>query len=245
MTLEAQKAGLAGRLTDVTAQFVPGTITAICGPNGAGKSTLLKLLAGLLDADAGRVEFDGGAMSGLHARERAKAIGYLPQSAEVAWDVPVRNIVALGRIPHGDGANEPVAEAMAALDLSDLAERRALTLSGGETARMLLSRVLAGEPRWILADEPFAALDLAHRERLLRQFRTEAAKGRGVVVVMHDLALARNHADRVLVLEKGRMAATGEPAETLSSALIEKVWGVKARWIGEPGQSALLVDPPH
>ena len=84
MTLEAQKAGLAGRLTDVTAQFVPGTITAICGPNGAGKSTLLKLLAGLLDADAGRVEFDGGAMSGLHARERAKAIGYLPQTVVFA-----------------------------------------------------------------------------------------------------------------------------------------------------------------
>ncbi|MXO85572.1 ATP-binding cassette domain-containing protein [Altererythrobacter aurantiacus] len=243
MTLEAQNAGLAGRLTNVTAQFVPGKITAICGPNGAGKSTLLKLLAGLLAADAGRIEFDGGAMSDLHPRERAKVIGYLPQSAEVAWDVPVRNIVALGRIPHRDGASEPVAEAMAALDLSDLAERRALTLSGGETARMLLARVLAGEPRWILADEPFAALDLAHRERLLRQFRIEAAKGRGVVVVMHDLALARNHADRVLVLEKGRMAAMGEPEGTLSSALIEKVWGVKARWIGEPGQSALLVDP--
>lgn len=242
MILSAQSAGVAGRLTDVSATLEPGRITAICGPNGAGKSTLLEVLAGLLAPDSGAVWLDDMPLSAMIPRVRAQRIGYLPQSHDIAWDVPVKSLVALGRMPHGDKAAAPVEAALRALDLEDLSMRRAQSLSGGETARVLLARVLAGEPQWILADEPLAALDLAHQLALLGHLRTAAGKGAGVVLVVHDLALAMNHADRVLVLDRGHLAIDGASEDALATEVIERVWGVRTRWIGEPGQRALIAD---
>ncbi|ANY19842.1 Hemin import ATP-binding protein HmuV [Tsuneonella dongtanensis] len=239
MTLIAQSLTLAGRVTDVSAALEPGRITAICGPNGAGKSSLLQCLAGLLSPDSGAVMLDGGHLGALHPRDRAKALGYLPQEGEVAWDVAVRSLVALGRLPHRDRGEAEVAAALSALDLDHLADRPVSRLSGGERARALLARVLAGCPRWILADEPLAALDLAHQLALLAHLRRAAESGAGVVLVLHDLALAMNHADRVLVLDRGTLAADGSPEEALSAPVIERVWGVSARWLGEPGARAL------
>lgn len=238
--LEARDLLLAGRLAGVSGALEPGRITAICGPNGAGKSSLLQCLAGILRPDRGNVTLGGADIASIHPRTRARAIGYLPQDAEVAWDVAVRSLVALGRLPHRDRGERAVAEAMAALDLEDLAERPVSRLSGGERARALLARVLAGEPRWILADEPLAALDLSHQLALLAHLRRAADGGAGVVVVLHDLALAANHADRVLVLERGELVADGPPASALDAAVIERVWGVPARWLGEPGARALV-----
>lgn len=232
---------LAGRLAGVSAMLEPGRITAICGPNGAGKSSLLECLAGLLAPASGSVMLDDRPLAALPPRARARAIGYLPQTGEVAWDVAVRSLVALGRLPHRDARAEPVAAALAALDLSGLADRPVSRLSGGERARALLARVMAGEPRWILADEPLAALDLAHQLSLLGHLRAEAGKGTGVVLVLHDLALAMNHADRVLVLDHGTLAADGPPEQALSAEMIARVWGVPARWLGEPGARALVV----
>lgn len=240
MTLAARNLTLAGRLEDVSAALEPGRITAICGPNGAGKSSLLQCLAGLLRADAGDVSLDGNELAALHPRERAKAIGYLPQDGEIAWDVAVRNLVALGRLPHRDRGEAQVAAAITALDLDHLADRPVSRLSGGERARALLARVLAGEPRWILADEPLAALDLAHQLALLRHLRRAAEDGAGVVLVLHDLSLAMNHADRVLVLGKGRIEADGPPEDALGSAMVERVWHTPVRWLGEPGARALV-----
>lgn len=240
MTLAAEGLTLSGRLQRVTATFAPGHITAICGPNGAGKSSLLHALAGLLSPDSGIVRLDGAPLARLPAKERARRIGFLPQSADVAWDVPVRSLVALGRMPHGDRSSPPVDAAMNAMDLRDVAQRRVLTLSGGERARVLLARVLAGEPRWILADEPLAALDLAHQAAMLHHFRRAAAAGTGVVLVLHDLAAAMNHADRVLVLGQGAVAAEGSPDHALDPAVIKRVWNVDAQCIGEAGARALV-----
>ncbi len=234
--LSLQRAGRHA-LKDVSAELRSGEVTAICGPNGAGKSSLLLALAGLLEASVGGVSLDGNSLKALHPRIRAQAIGYLPQSAEVAWDVAVENIVRLGRLPYRDRGDTAVEAVIAALDLEALRGRPASQLSGGERARVLLARVLAGEPDWILADEPLAALDLAHQLSLLKHLRSAANNGAGVVLVLHDLSLAMNHADRVLVLEEGSLAADGPPQEALSSGNIAKVWGVDARWIGDAGKS--------
>lgn len=239
MKLSAHDLGVAARLTDVSLALEPGTITAICGPNGAGKSTLLETLAGLLVPQSGHVRLGDTTLAAMTPRARAQAIGYLPQQAEIAWDVPVRRIVELGRMPHRDARAAPVGDALAVLDLTGLADRRAQALSGGERARVLLARVLAGEPEWILADEPLAALDMAHQLALLAHLRRAAERGVGVVLVLHDLALAMNHADQVTVLDRGRLAAHGPPEQALAADMIARVWGVAAHWLGEPGHQAL------
>lgn len=242
MTLAARDLSIAGRLDSVSATLRPGEVTAICGPNGAGKSTLLAALAGLLAPDGGTVMLDGAPLARLSARERAQALGYLPQTAEIAWDIDVSTLAGLGRLPWRTSAGEDaaaVAGALAALDLDHLAARPVSQLSGGERARALLARVLAGRPRWVLADEPLASLDLAHQAALLDRFREMADTGIGVLLVLHDLARARNRADRVLVLENGGLVADGVPGEALSEAVIAKVWGVEARWLGDPGALAL------
>ena len=247
MTLAAENLSLAGRLTGISAALRPGEVTAICGPNGAGKSTLLACLAGLLEPEFGSVTLDAAPLATLTPSARARAIGYLPQTPEIAWDVSVETLVSLGRIPWaGAGGKEGIAaaaisQALAAMDLDSLRRRPVSRLSGGERARALMARVLAGHPRWLLADEPLANLDLAHSARLVAQFRVQAATGAGVVLVLHDLAQAMNHADRVMVLDGGKLIADGPPGEALSEAAIARVWGVKARWLGEQGGMALAL----
>jgi iron complex transport system ATP-binding protein len=230
-------------IADLSAPLAPGQITAIVGPNGAGKSSLLLGLAGLLAPVAGGVTLDGEALAALAPRERAKAIGYLPQSPDIAWDVAVEALVALGRLPWRDRGTEAVEAALAALALEPLRARPVSQLSGGERARVLLARVLAGEPRWILADEPLAALDLAHQLGLIAHLRACADGGQGVVVVLHDLAIAMNHADRVLVLKDGTLIADGPPQDALTPDVITQVWGVTAHWLGEAGARALIAKP--
>lgn len=241
MTLAARNLSVPRRLSDVSLALEPGTITAICGPNGAGKSTLLQVLAGLIDPAGGDVWLDAAPLADMTPRARAQALGFLPQTPEITWDVPVRRIVELGRMPYGDACAGPVDAALAALDLAHLAGRRAQSLSGGETARVLLARVLAGEPRWILADEPLAALDLAHQLALLQHLRAAAGAGVSVVLVLHDLALAMNRADRAIVLDRGQVVSDGPCDDALDHRVIERVWKVGARWVGEPGQRALIV----
>ena len=242
--LGAQNLTLAGRLKDVSLTLQPGQVTAICGPNGAGKSTLLGCLAGIVALDSGGAELDGQPLAALPLRARAQALGYLPQQAEVAWDVSVETLVGLGRLPWNSGAaadQAAVEAALAALELEPLRHRPVSQLSGGERARALLARVLAGEPRWLLADEPLANLDLAHQLTLLARLNELSEHGIGVILVLHDLAQAMNHADRVVVLDQGRVVADGSPEVALSEQVIAQVWGIKARWLGNPGQRALLI----
>ncbi|MEM7703827.1 MAG: ABC transporter ATP-binding protein [Pseudomonadota bacterium] len=228
----------------VSASLEPGTLTAICGPNGAGKSSLLLALAGLLPPAQGTVQIGDESVVTLNPKSRARAIGYLPQGNDIAWDVSVESLAALGRHPHGDarhvGGNEAVAKALAATNLQDFTHRRVSQLSGGEKARALLARVLAGEPQWILADEPLAALDLSHQLGLIAHLKVCAESGQGVVIVLHDLGLAMNHADRALVLKEGALIADGPPQEALSSRVIEQGWGVRSDWLGEAGARALV-----
>lgn len=243
MNLSAHNLTVPGRLTDISLSLRPGEFTAICGPNGAGKTTLLRALAGL---EPGPVSLGETPLADLPPRRRAQDIGYLSQHAQPAWNLSAEALVRLGRLPHRTSRTEDEAAAtaaLAALDCAHLAQRGIHTLSGGERARVLLARVLAGQPRWILADEPLASLDLAHAAALLRHFRqlADQAKGPGcgVVLVVHSLAHAMNHADRVIVLDGGHLAADSPPQVALSEELIEHVWRVRAQWTGPAAARAL------
>ena len=241
--LEAHDLALAGRLGGISARLEPGKVTAICGPNGAGKSTLLACLAGLLTADSGTVTLDGKPLAAMKAADRARRIGFLPQTPELAWDVSVEVLVSLGRLPwKGSGGAEGQAAidtALSEMDLQSLRGRPVSRLSGGERARALMARVLATRPAWLLADEPLANLDLAHAATLTGCLRQQAARATGVVLVLHDLASARFHADHVLVLDRGQIVSEGPPSDALGEEVIARIWGVSAKWLGEPGSLAL------
>lgn len=244
MTIAAQSLALGTRLDGVTLQLRQGEVTAICGPNGAGKSSLLTALAGILPLDGGSVRLDADLLADLDPADRARRIGFLPQQAELAWDLSVEVLAGLGRLPWNLGAEADRAaidRALVDMQLSDFRQRPLSRLSGGERARAMLARVLAGEPCWLLADEPLANLDLAHQLTLLRHFRKLAGQGLGVALVLHDLAQAMNHAGRVVVLNGGQVVADGPPEQALSTEVIERVWGVTARWLGDPGARALVV----
>jgi iron complex transport system ATP-binding protein len=158
----------------------------------------------------------------------------LPQSSEIAWPITVATLAGLGRIPH-QGPFGPsradqaaVERALAATGMSDFAGRTATSLSGGERARALIARALAGEPDWLLADEPLTGLDPGHALDALRLFRTEAAKGKGVVLTLHDLTLAARAADRIVVLCGGAVIADGAPLQALTPQVLAKAYGVRA-----------------
>jgi iron complex transport system ATP-binding protein len=207
----------------------------LVGPNGAGKTTLLRALAGLIPS-GGAVHVGGDALSSLSLRERAKRFAYLPQGHVVHWPLPARDIVALGRYPHGttDPARltakdtEAVLRAMQATDVVEFADRRVTELSGGERSRVALARVLAVEAPVILADEPTASLDPRHQIDVMRNLRAAADKGVLVIVVTHDLGLAARFADHVLVLSGGRLASQGAPVEALSEQVMADVFGISA-----------------
>lgn len=235
MRLAAENVALSldGRevLRDVSLDLRPGTITALIGPNGAGKSTLLACLAGLRLPSGGGVLLGGRPLEKIGAAERARLIALLPQGGEVHWNVDVRTLVGLGRLPWRQGADcDPATErAMARADVAHLAGRSVLSLSGGERARVLLARALAVGAPWLLADEPLAGLDPLHQLDALGALREEARRGVGVVLVLHDLTLAARSADHVVVLHEGRVAADAPPDAALTRDLLTDVYGVEAR----------------
>ena len=233
-------------LHDLTLGFDAGSVTAVVGPNGAGKSTFLACLAGLRVPDRGAATLDGAPLLGVPSRERARRIGFLEQTPQIAWAVDVRTLVGLGRTPYL-GARGPAAEDRAAVDgameqaeVSAFADRLVTTLSGGERARVLIARALAGDPAWLLADEPMAGLDPGHQLDAAALFRRLAAQGRGVVVTLHDLTLAARMADRVVVLSAGEVIADGPPREALAPDILARAYGVAATL--SDGAAGLLVE---
>jgi len=233
-------------LRGVTAAFRAGEVTAVVGPNGAGKSTLLETLVGLRRPDGGQVTLDGEGVLAMRPRLRARRLGFLAQSPEVAWSVTVRTFVGLGRTarlgPWGLGAEDCaiVERALDAAGLQMLAERVVTSLSGGERARVFVARALAGEPDWLIADEPLTGLDPGHSLDTVALFRDLAAAGAGVVVSLHDLSVAARAADRVIVLAAGRIVADGSPAQCLAPQTLRAAYGVEARVV--PGEIGPLIE---
>lgn len=235
-------------LRDISGAFTPASVTVILGANGAGKSTLLSCLAALRRPDSGVVTLDGKPLPTIPAMERARQIGLLPQQADIHWDINVRALVALGRLPHhgrwGRSAADEAAidEAMAQTDCARFASRKAQRLSGGEQARVLLARVLAGKPDWVLADEPLANLDPAHQLDAMACFRAAATAGAGVVLVLHDLTQAARIADHLIVMKEGEILASGPAAQVLTPAVLEAAYGVRVH-IGQDETGAPVIAP--
>ncbi len=223
-------------LREVDVRVRPAELVALTGPNGAGKSTLLRALCGLLPAAAGTVSWSGRPLAELRLAERARAFAFLPQGREVYWPVQVRRLVELGRLPRLGPLSRPapadaqaVERAMAAADVLHLADRVTTDLSGGERARVLLARALAVEAPVLLADEPTAGLDPRHALEVMTVFRRLADAGTAVVVSTHELPLAAEGCDRVVLLADGRVVADGAPAEALGPEQLRAVYGVEAR----------------
>ena len=222
-------------LSGVSASFSLGQVTAIVGPNGAGKSTLLSCLAGLRAPDQGVVKFGDDDLMKIPARERAQRVGFLPQIPEVAWAVEARTLIGFGRTPfigsRGLSVEDDVAieRALVMTNTLDLAHRNVMTLSGGERGRVLIARALAGQPEWLLADEPLTGLDPGFQLDAAELFRTLAHKdGCGVIMTLHDLHMALRVADHVVVLADGHILADGTPIDVLTPAILAEAYGVDA-----------------
>lgn len=213
-------------LQGVTAQIPAGGLTAVIGPNGAGKSTLLHCLAGLLAPDAGQVQVAGADITGMKPQERAHRVALLTQSPAIVPRLSVRDLVAFGRWPHHRGHPSAtdhaiIRESMIAFDLLPLADRRLDSLSGGQRQRAFVAMAHAQSTPWLLLDEPLAALDPKYASDIMRRLHAMSRPGpdaRGVVVVLHDLAMAARYADWVVSLKDGRLFASAPRREAMNGA---------------------------
>jgi iron complex transport system ATP-binding protein len=211
-----------------------GELVVLIGPNGAGKTTLMRALAGLVPAE-GRIEIEGKPLAALTVRDRARRIAYLPQGHVFSWPMPVEAVVALGRYPYADAFSavtdadrQAIAKALAATGTESFAHRAVTTLSGGERARVALARALACEAPIMLADEPTVSLDPRHQLVVMELLAHAAHTGGAVLAIGHDLALAARFADRIVIMERGRLVANGSPREVLTVERIATVFGVEA-----------------
>ena len=233
-------------LEDVCLAIAAGELVGLIGPNGAGKTTLLRAALGLTPAD-GTCRLGGDLLGDLDPRARARRAAYLAQGREIGWPLAVEPLVALGRTPHRrPGAplsaadRAAVAAAMARMDVAGFAARPATELSGGERARVLIARALAQEAPLLLADEPTAGLDPAHQIALMETLAGLAAEGRGVLVSLHDLALAARWCHRLVLMAGGRVVADGAPRAVLTPDLLARTYGITAH-ITETEEGLMVV----
>lgn len=224
---------------DFTAKH--GEITVIVGPNGAGKSTLLKAIAGLLPYQ-GTLTLEGQEAAPLSPRERARLIAFVPQQTQLRAPMPVRDVVAQGRYARSNAASglqeadvTAIDAAMATAEVTDLAARPFTELSGGEQRRVLVARALCTGANVLLFDEPTASLDVRHALALYRLVRNQAAQGVAVVMVLHQLGDALRFADRAVLIDKGRVVATGAPSDVITAATVSNVYGVQLLANASPG----------
>lgn len=225
-------------LRDVELTVARGSVTGVVGPNGAGKSTLLSCFYRHITPAAGEILVDGRELRALPRRELARLVAAVPQDTEIVFDLTVEEIVAAGRIPHigtlgltGEADREIIDQSLKRVNLEHLRHRSAATLSGGERQRALLGRALAQACPILVLDEPTNHLDLANQEQLLGLVRDHSGT---TVVAIHDLNLASEYCDRIIVLAGGKVVAAGTPAEVITPELLREVFHVAAHVIPHP-----------
>jgi iron complex transport system ATP-binding protein len=229
-------------LDDVSLSLHPGEVVGLIGPNGAGKSTLLKVLSGMRKATHGEIALNGQPLSRFDARQIARLIGQVQQSAVLDAPFTVEEVVAMGRNPHlgrfqveGPHDHQVIDEAMQLTHITELAERSIGTLSGGERQRVFLARALAQEPSILLLDEPTSNLDIRHQIDILALVHMLAQdRHLGVIIAIHDLALAARFCDRLILLHKGTMVAEGTPENVLTPDNLALAFAVHAHPYYDP-----------
>lgn len=228
-----------------------GELVGLLGPNGAGKTTLLRSLAGLLALRAGSVTLDGAPLGSFSPSALARRLAYLASGHDCQWPLAVEALVALGRLPHrtpwsrlSDGDLEAIEVAMRFAGVLDLAGRPVTQLSGGERARVLLARALAGDPGLLLADEPVAGLDPGHQLDVMALLARRAAAGGTVIVALHDLALAARFCTRLILMAGGRVLADGRPEAVLMPGNLRAAYGIEAVIGSLGGQVAIVATRP-
>jgi iron complex transport system ATP-binding protein len=230
-------------LNDISFTLAKGEVCGVVGPNGAGKSTLLRAVTGLL-LFTGAIQIEDRSLDDWKKPELARARAYLPQDGAIAWGLTVREVAALGRHPHVRYGADPNAQAVdRALEmalLSEFADRPVSSLSGGERARCLLARALAGEARLIVADEPAAQLDPQHHWRAMHLLRHAANNGAAIILALHDLTVAVRQCDRILLLSEGSIAGYGSPQEVLTANRLRTVFGVEALIAAHGGEPYIV-----
>lgn len=248
-------------LTEVDLDLRRGEVTVLVGPNGAGKSTLFGVLAGDIAPLAGTVRIIAGspAAGGSASRELADVSALRPkelsrrravqmQDSRLAFSFTARDAVEMGRAPWAgtpeeERDDEVIAAALAAGEVTHLAARQVPSLSGGERSRVAFARLLAQETEILLLDEPTAALDIRHQEHVIAAARGRARAGATVMVIVHDLSLAAAYADRIVLLEDGRVRAVGSPAEVLTAELVSEVYQHPVTVLTAPEGGELLIVP--
>ncbi|MGD0200348.1 MAG: ABC transporter ATP-binding protein [Bryobacteraceae bacterium] len=234
-------------LRDVALEFSRPELAAIVGPNGAGKSTLLGIMAGLRANYSGRCAYAGREVGRWPRRAFARQVAFIPQTLRVEFPFTAEQVVLMGRTPYCDGLFESpedwsaVREAMEITDTAAFRGRDFRSLSGGERQRVILASAVAQRPKTLLLDEPTTFLDLKHQVAIYRLLRDLSRQGLLVVAVTHDLNLAAAFANRVVVLDAGRVAADAAPEAVLVPELIRRVFGVEAGTVRGPGGKAWLV----
>lgn len=236
LTLEDVTFGYGGKavLDTVSLGFRPGEFVAVVGPNGCGKSTLLKVMAGLLVPGHGCVMLEGKRVSAFSRKKLAQRMAMLAQSNEAPAGMVVADLVGMGRFAHegwlsrGTGDDQAhIDTAMVRMAVADLADRRVGELSGGQLQRARMAMALAQDAGILLLDEPTNHLDLKHQYALLETACEQAANGRAVIAVLHDLTHASLYADRIILMDGGRVVADGSAADVLTCANIADVYGIK------------------
>jgi len=229
-------------LDGINLKLATGELLVAIGPNGAGKSTLLKVISGEVEVDQGDARLDESPISGYSLKALSMMMAVLPQHTELHFPFEVRQVIALGRIPHASGNKrnvEIVNEVMKLLEIVHLVHRDYTTLSGGEMQRVQFARVLCqiwdiASPGFLLLDEPTSSLDLSHQHAVLKLAKDMSRKGIGVFVVLHDMNLAARYADRIVLMNAGGIVQQGSPGEVLSESNLQGVFGVNIRVLRHP-----------